>query len=429
MPNVVATPVPSSPTPLRKTPTLKVLAAVWAWRWYGLLAATAIIAAVYFGLPMLLGPVVVADPVLRADFVQTIVASGHVEAPFRVNIGSTVVGTVVDVPVIEGQAVKAGDTLVRLDDVEARAAVQQTTAAVAEAAAHVRQLHELILPSAEASLVQAKATLLASQQARDRAATLSRDGYGTKVTLEDATRALDVAAGQLRAAELQVATNRPAGSDFVMAQSQLEQASANLRAAQSRLAHTIILAPRDGILIFRDVERGNIVQPTSVLMKLSPALRTELVVQIDEKNLGQLALGQRARASADAFATQSFAAEVNYINPAVDLQRASVEVKLQVAEPPDYLRQDMTVSVDIETSRHARALIVASTVVHDASGKPYVLEAVDGRAVRRSVKLGLVGGGKTEILDGVTEGALLLPAAATVVEGGRVRARVAAPMP
>jgi HlyD family secretion protein len=72
---------------------------------------------------------------------------------------------------------------------------------------------------------------------------------------------------------------------------------------------------------------------------------------------------------------------------------------------------------------------VASTVVHDASGKPYVLEAVDGRAVRRSVKLGLVGGGKAEILDGVTEGALLLPAAATVVEGGRVRARVAAPTP
>ena len=120
-----------------------------------------------------------------------------------------------------------------------------------------------------------------------------------------------------------------------MAETQLNQARASLATAQSRLSYTVITAPRDGILISRDVERGNVVQPSNVLMKLSPAGDTQLVVQIDEKNLGSLALGQKALASADAFPKETFAAEVVYINPGIDLQRASVEVKLRVPEPPE----------------------------------------------------------------------------------------------
>ena len=78
------------------------------------------------------------------------------------------------------------------------------------------------------------------------------------------------------------------------------------------------------------------------------------MLQIDERNLGKLALGQKALASADAYPDQRFAAVVSYINPGVDITRASVEVKLTVADPPDYLRQDMTVSVDIEVAREGR---------------------------------------------------------------------------
>jgi HlyD family secretion protein len=68
-------------------------------------------------------------------------------------------------------------------------------------------------------------------------------------------------------------------------------------------------------------------------------------------------------ASAGAFPNEAFAAEVVYVNPGIDLQRASVEVKLRVPEPPDYLRQDMTISVDIETARHPGALIVPAEAI------------------------------------------------------------------
>ena len=65
-------------------------------------------AALYFAIPWVLGPIVTAQPVLRGALVQSVVASGRVETPHRVNIGSQITGTVAPVPVLEGQAVTAG---------------------------------------------------------------------------------------------------------------------------------------------------------------------------------------------------------------------------------------------------------------------------------------------------------------------------------
>ena len=374
----------------------------------------------------MLGPVVSVDQVIRADFVKTVVASGHVEAPFRVNIGSQITGVVANVPVSEGQTVKTGDTLILLDDREARAAVVQAEGLVAGAEARMRQLRELTLPSAEQALKQAQANLINSQQAYDRAAALAKSGYGTMATLDEATKTLDVARAQVRNTEFQVFTNRPGGSDYAMAEMLLNQARANLAAAQSRLSYTAISAPRDGTLISREVERGNVVQPSQVLMKLSPLGDTQLVVQIDEKNLGSLALGQKAIASADAFPNESFSAEVAYINPGIDLQRASVEVKLRVPEPPSYLREDMTVSVDIEVARRSNTLIAAAADVHAMnSATPWVLRIDGARAERQPVKIGLVSAGKAEVLEGLNENDLILPATTAVGDGSRVRAQIA----
>lgn len=405
---------------------LHVLADALSWLWRRKYWVFAVLAAVAFAdrfvVPALLGPLTPSDPVVKAEFVQTVVASGHVEAPFRVNIGSQITGIVIDVPVAEGQTVKAGDTLIVIDDREARATVVQAEGIVAQAEARLRQLKEVSKPAAEESLKQAKATLLNAQQAFDRAKKLASDGYGTKANLDDAQKTLDIAHAQVRNAELQVFTNKEGGSDYVMAETLLNQARANLTTAQSRLSYTTIKAPRDGVLISRNVERGNVVQPSNVLMLLSPFLETQLVVQIDEKNLRYVSVGEQALASADAFPDQNFPAEVVYINPGIDLQRASVEVKLRVVEPPAYLRQDMTVSVDIETARHPGMLIVPSANVRGVSNsKPWVMKASGGRAVRQPVRTGLVSGGKAEILEGLKEGDITLAAPDTIQEGAKVR--------
>jgi HlyD family secretion protein len=401
---------------------------LWRWKWHVVGAVAGIWAAGNSGVPVVLGPRVAVDHPVVADFVQTIVASGHVEAPFRVDIGAQITGVVADVPVSEGQVIKAGDTLIVLDDREAQAAVVQAEGVVAQAQARLRQLRELTLPSAEQTLRQAQATRLNAQKIYDRAAKLAADGYTTRAALDEATKNLDIAKTQVSNAEYQVFTSRPGGSDYVMAETQLNQAHASLSTIQSRLSYTIIRAPRDGTLIARDVERGNVVQPGKVLMKLSPTGETQLVVQIDEKNLGLIAVGQSALASADAFAKEIFPAELVYINPGVDLQRASVEVKLRVTEPPLYLRQDMTVSVDIQVARRPQALVLSVSNIRDmVSGKPWVMTVFGGRATRQPVEVGIVSGGKAEILSGLVVTDLVIPAGNIAIkQRQRVRPIVAA---
>jgi HlyD family secretion protein len=409
------------------TPTVRsVISRLREWRWPLLGVAIATIWLWYTGGATFLGPIVTVEPVVRADLVQSVVASGHVEAPFRVNIGSQITGIVADVPVAEGQAVRTGDTLIILDDREAQSAQVQAEGAVEQSDARMRQIRELTLPSAEETLKQAKATVVNAEAAYGRAEKLARDGFGTKVSLDDARKALDIARAQVRSAEFQIYTNSPGGSDYVIAETQRNQARASLAMARSRLSYTVIKAPRDGTLISRNVERGNVVQPANVLMTLSPSGDTQLVVQIDEKNLGLISVGQKALASADAFPKETLAAEVVYINPAIDLQRASVEVKLRVPGPPAYLRQDMTVSVDIETATHPSVLIAPLASIQEPfDGASWVMKAANGRAGRQSVKIGLTSGGKAEILEGLKEGDLIISTPAALKAGNRVRTNVA----
>ena len=394
------------------------------WR----LAAAALVAALgAFGVfRFAFGPSVEVVKVVRRDVVQTVVASGRVETPYRVDIGSQLVGTVAQVPVEQGDRVKAGQTLIVLESSEAQALVKQAEVAVAQADARIRQLRELQLPVASQSLRQAEVNLANAQTQLQRNRKLYENGFIGQAALDDSQRAVDVAQTQVDTARKQVETARPTGSDYALATTALAQAQANLQAARARLAYTTITAPRDGTLIDRDVERGDVVQPGKILMVLAPEGETQVVVQIDERNLGLLRLGQSALASADAYPNQRFKAEVVYINPGVDPQRGTVEVKLRVPDPPAYLRQDMTVSVDIAVQSHPGALAIPADAVRDLGGaRPWVLKVNGGRAVRQDVTLGLRGEGWEEVLAGVKEGDLLVPAENTSLRPGRhVRPRL-----
>ena len=387
-----------------------------------LLAAAAL--AAYVGRNALLGTPVETVEVLRDDLIQTVVASGRVMSPRRVRVGAVITGRVVAIPVTEGQAVKKGAELVLLEDKDVRAALAQAQAGVAQAAAKVRQLREVGLPAAQQALLQAEATLTQVRGQFDRTKRLQAQGFVGQSQLDDAQRNLDVAESQARAARVQVETNSTRGSDFAMAMTALEQARAAERVAQAKLPDIVVRAPVDGVLISRNVEVGDIVQPGKELFLLAPAGETQVIVQIDERNLSQLSLGQKALGSADAFPGRRFPAELIYINPGIDALRGSVEVRLRAPSPPDYLRQDMTVSVDIEVARRAQAVVAPTQAVRDATtAQPWVLAVRNGRAERVPVKVGLRGDGRLEVLEGAAPGDALIPASLGLITAGqKVRA-------
>lgn len=381
--------------------------------------------------PLLFGPRIVAYAVARGELVQTVVASGKVRTPQRVEIGAQITGQVVAIPVDEGSRVAAGDVLIELDAAEARAAVEQARAALAQAEARLRQIREVGRAVAEQTLLQAQANRVQAARALERAQGLVARKFIGMAELDDARRAFDVAESQVRAARLTLDGQLPGGADVVLAEAGLAQARASLALAEARLGYTRIVAPAVGVLIARAVEPGDVVQPGRMLMALAPDGETRIEVQIDEKNLAAIALGQSALASADAFPDRTFAAELIYINPAVDASRGAVDVKLRVPEPPPFLRQDMTVSVDIQVAQRADALVLPLDAVREApGGGAYVLVVRDGRAQRQAVSLGVRGGGRVEVRDGLSAGEYVVPAAAVdVVEGSRVRVRASGPVP
>lgn len=398
----------------------------------GMMGGVVVVAAgLYFGIPFVLGEKVLAVPVIRGNIVQTVVASGRVQTPSGVNIGSQIIGTVLHVIVEQGADVRKGDALIVLDDRQARATVDQAAASLSEARTNLRQVGELTLPLAEQTLIQTKATLRNAETQLTRAMELAERSIATGETVQDLQRAFDIAETEVRSAELQVASASVGGSGHAASMAAVARTEAVLRAAQASLRLTLITAPVAGVVIDRSVEEGAIVQAGTTLLVLAPDRSKQLVVQIDERNLDLIRIAQPALASADAYPEMNFRAVLSTISPAVDADKGSVEVKLSIADPPRYLKEDMTVSVDIEVARRQNTLVVANAAVRDAAGtSPKVLIILDGHAVERPVILGLRGVDSLEILDGLAAGDLVIPSTVTTIAAGeRVRSADAALSP
>lgn len=368
------------------------------------------------------GALVQVVPVARSGIVQSVVATGRLNAPARMDIGAEVTATVLDVYVREGDKVKAGALLIRLSDAEARAALVQAQAALAEARGRATQQASVAAPVSTQAVVQAQAAFTAAERDHQRARELVAQGFFPQQKLDDARRMLDTARSALQSARVQAQANQPSGIERTLAVSRVEQASAAVQIAQARLARLSITSPVDALVLTRSVEPGSMAQPGRVLLSLAAQGGTRIDANIDEKNLRLLTPGMAAKAVADAYPGQPFDAQLSYIAPAVDSQRGTVEVRLAVAQPPAFLRPDMTVSVELVGGMKQDALVLPSAAVRDADREaPWALALQDGRAVRVPVTLGLRGVGAVEILSGLKQGDAVIPQTEKALPGDRVR--------
>ncbi len=377
---------------------------------------------VFFVVRWQMGPQVDAQVLVRRDFVQTVVASGHVESPHRVDVGAQITSTVTSIPVNEGDTVKAQDVLIELAAGDLLATERQADIAVTQAQARLRQIQDLQAPLAEQALRQAKVNSQNAQTVMRRNQDLFRQGFIGEAALDDARKVLELADAQVITAQKQLETTLAQGSDYAIAAVAIRQAQAAVDGAHARSRFAVVRAPVDGVLIGRSVEVGDVVQPGKLLMTLSPKGQAQLVLAIDEKNLRLIRLGQKALVSADAYPQEKFEATVAYISPGVNAQTGSVEVKLTIDQAPLFLLQDMTVSVDIEVARRPATLVVPASSVRDAgSQSPWVVRIDRGRAVKAAVQTGLRSDGFVEILQGLEAGDTVLLGAPLVEMGAPVR--------
>ena len=284
------------------------------------------------------------------EITQNIVVSGMVKLPSLIEVVSKVNGKVLSIPVAEGQRVQEGQTLMVLDSSEAKTNLAKAIVAVTKATARLHKIKELTQPISEQVIIQAQASLESAKKQYERTKELSAKGYVSQSQLDDAMRNLAIAQSQVASSKFQARSSKEKGSDYAHAELALKQARANEGVAKIALANTVIKASSIGTLLSKNVQQGNVALAGKPLMLLSPGGNTQVVVYLDEKKLRYLQLGQTAEIVADTFPGEHFVATLSYMS-ALDNNHGSVEVRLDVPVPPEYLRQDMTVSVDFQLTK------------------------------------------------------------------------------
>jgi len=396
-------------------------------RWIapGILFLTLASALAWYALQIRSGPAVAAVHPERMDIVQTVVATGRIATEARIEIGASITGTVTTVNVRDGQRVHAGDLLFTLDAAEAQATLAQALAGVAQARAGLEQLSAVTARISEQNAQQTAANLHVAEREMRRAHDLFAKGFLSQSRVDEAMRTLELARAQHANSATQRTATQPQGADYRLAVRAIETAEAAQKLAEARHALTVIRSPVDGTVVRRNVEPGNVVSAGRAVIEIARAGGTQIIAQIDEKNLALLAIGQKALAAADAYPDRPFAAELYYINPGIDAQRGTVEVKLRVPTPALFLLPDMTTSVEIKVAEKRNALTLPAAYVRELANDPWVLKVVAARTVRQNVRLGIRGAKRLEILQGLESSELVLEPGVELGIGKPVRPVIA----
>ena len=356
------------------------------------------------------GPLLSGYSINSMPLVQTVVATGRVVTVSRTQVGSEITGVVLKRLVQEGDRVTRGDLLLVLRSDELTAQVRQAEAALNELMSSTRPQASVDLANAQVQLAQASREL-------QRRRILAKDSVISKEELEQSEKAESLARNNVESARLKALALAPGKAEEIVLRERLV-------ALQAQLAKTQVRSEVTGIVLTRNVEPGDLVQPGMTLFTIALDGNTEIRVPLDERNLPRLALQQNASVIADAYPDRPFPAQINFIAPSIDPERGTVEVRLTVDPVPDFLRQDMTVSVNIETDKRAHTRVIPNDALGNVQGnKAIVLLLRDGKIHRQTVTLGLRGLAMSEVVSGLQDGEQVLADAVSPLKDG-TRARL-----
>jgi RND family efflux transporter MFP subunit len=222
-------------------------------------------------------------------------------------------------------------------------------------------------------------------------------------------------------AQLQKVQTPYTEQDVQSAQATVEAAQAQLDIAQLGLNETTVLAPVDGVVAAKIAAPGALVNPQTPLVTLVPP-DLELVVNVEENKLGQVAAGQPVQLSVDAFPTQPFNAIVKTIAPTVDTKSRTAAVHIEPNDPNGMLKAGMFARLNIVTASKQNALLVPrSAILNDASaGNAVLMIDSDGVVHKKPVSLGIQNDKLSEILSGLDNGQLVATGSLSDIADGEV---------
>lgn len=359
---------------------------------------------------------VTVEPVERGRAVEAVYATGTVEPVDDVIVKSRLAETVASVYVREGDRVVAGQLLARIDKTTRALALAQARTALARAREQAGKASpQLAALEAQVRALRSELELAKTELARSEA--LFAGGAIAK-------RDLDAARSRVDQLEAQVASAADqARSSAVELSATAEQLAAQVESLASEADETAVRAPMAGIVMSRQVEPGEAVSANETLFEIADPSTLLVELKVDEADIARVRDGSnpsRVALTFYGFPGRAFAGTVATIMPDPDRERRSYTVKVRFDEPVPGVRIGMTAEANILVERRENALLVPSEAVQDS----FAWFAVDGRAMRRFVVIGIEDLTHAEILAGASEGELaIIDAIAQELEpGARVKA-------
>jgi len=308
-------------------------------------------------------PATVTLAAVRSERIsQKLEALGNARANESVDISTKLSNIVTAITFRDGERVKRGQVLVRLDDAQARADVAAAQAALTESESQYNRSRELLDTQA-----------------------LSR-------------------------------------SSFEQLEATLKSNRARLGAAQARLEDTVIRAPFSGRVGLRRVSVGTLISPGDVITTLDDTSVIKLDFSVPENFLASVREGLSIRASAPAFPGRSFTGSVSSIDSRVDMNTRSVTVRALLANEDGVLKPGMFLNVSLANDERD-ALVIPEEALTPEAERQYVFVVVDGKVSRREVRIGGRRPGSVEVLAGLSAGErVIVEGTQKVREGASVHA-------
>jgi HlyD family secretion protein len=367
------------------------------------------------------GTIAEVSPVSRTPLLQSFVtASGEIVATRYADIGSASMGRLVSLSVREGDKVRAGQLLARIDPVQAAssadAAAAGLTALESEAEGAATQIK-----ASEADLAAAESRAAEAERQLKRARELRGSGLIAQSEHDAAQANFETTTAQARAAEAAI---RRIEQMQAAAERRVAQGRADLARARDQLSKTDITAPIDGVVTRLEVEEGEMVvigvqnQPGTILMTISDLSSINAEVKVAEADVLRLALGNPATATLEALPGHKFDGKVVEIGasalPQIGTQAAAREfkVKVRLDGDLDVLRPGLTCDAEILVAERKNVLTVPLQAVVQRPGtggtqQVGVFVVNDGVATFTPATTGIIGGLSVEI-DGLPEGAAVI---------------------
>jgi HlyD family secretion protein len=343
---------------------------------------------------------VTVDTVKTQDLTSIVSASGEIKPKKNVEISAQVPGRIVKIGVVEGQEVKAGDFLLKLDSTQYEA---------------IADRDQNFIRAANSDLIQAEARLQRDKSTLERQKQLYADELVSKEQLEAAQAAYDVTAAQTNAIHFQI-----------------KQAEASLKSTLDNLSKTTFDSPIDGVITSLRVEEGETAiigtmnNPGTILMTIADLSVMEVEIEVDETDVVGVAIGQPANVRVDAFPDTVFKGRVTEVGSSAIQRTTGVattqeskdfKVVVTLDAPDRRLKPGLSASADIVVAEKSQALAVpiSALVLRDkpgadqsASGPAGEEEGVyaveNGRAKFVPVEKGITGGMMIEIMSGLQVG-------------------------